>query len=1460
MAFNLFKNPFENLSLENQSAMVGSLQEIKDYFFKGNTIVQAVLELTAEVKKNIKEQDRLIQVLLKRQEKQMTDKDQKEMVKTMQVFGPAMQRIVGAIKDYSKVPEDAVDKFILSVEKIAAAFEKIKDFGKTIEEAGRGLMMMAGGIILFGLALLISGPLYLLALPLTPIVFAVVLGFLYLYSRILGPEQKSGNLQQGGQGLMYMAAGIFLFGLALYLASFVYQQLWMGTVGVMAILLTIAAVVGIFYLIQKSGIGENAVQSAKALLYMAAVIGLFGLILYLSSLIYAELWTGTVGVLAILLTIAAVVGIFYLIEALGVAKSAMQSAKVLLYMAGVIGLFGLILLLSSLIYAELWTGTIGMLAILLTIAAVVGIFYLIEAMGVAKSALNSARALLYMAAAIGLFGLILYLASFIYAELWMGTVGVMAILLTIAAVIGLFWLMEFMGISDVAMKGAKTLLYMAAVIGLVGLILYLASFIYAELWQGAVGVLAILLVIGALVGIMFVLDMLSDSIYDGVKALAWMTLVLVIVGIALYAISFVYEEMWMGALGSLPILLVIGALVGLMFLLDGLSDTIYDGAKALLAMVFSFGLAAFVLYMISDLADEMMAGLAASWPILILILALVGIMFLLDMLKTNIIMGALSLGVMSLAVLVLAGALYVLKEIEWTPADSLSLAGLLLVLALIGSVLGVLMDVGLLPLLGAAAIAAIGLAIIPLAIGLKYYKEAGWTGDDTINLGLLVGALGLVATVLGNPFTNFMTLLGAAAMVVIGAAIVPLTEGLMNYKNSGWKESDNQKLIDTMTAVVRAFGIMWDEDLQKEAGLKPFSPYEVYMGVTALSGIGNVMTSLAQGLVSFASMQFVEFEVVKDKDGNAVLQPKAVHKLTDADIQAAGTNFAAVLNAILDPIAAVGKKEIEGQGQFAQGYVSNGIRALTGIGNIMTDLAKGIQAFADLKFITYGVVNGGTPDAKLVPTSVVQLTDSHFKAAGEGFAQVVNAILNPIADVGKKESESSGWFSDGYVKKGIAALTGIGNIMTDLAKGIQSFANLEFTTFQVVNEGTADAKIVPKGIVKLGDQDFVNMSSNFDKVLTAFLDPFIRAAFKIKEKEYDINIAMQFLPNITDTVNKIGEAAAKWASEIYDKGVGDKLWNIYSVFDSIIDPVLHEAFKVKDQEFNLKVFLEYYEDILDVISAFGESAKEWGAELTDTGKWMGPWTIWPVLSGMLDPMLTYGQIIKDNSESINAFFDMFTRDPSATDILKQIREEALEWDKFQMPTRPGETFAHFTQSIFDAFRKPDYISIAARYQNFTDNMEVLINGYDKIQKVADSFERIADAFGVMKDHINGMEIERLTQVTNLMGFLDGLANGESDDIVADIGEAITQGMQTLQEILMEIKDQLTPAAAPAAAPGTPGGVGPGTSTGTGAAQPAAGGQNQVLSQVTTALNNLNNTLSRGIKATVASSNSYVPTK
>ena len=686
---------------------------------------------------------------------------------------------------------------------------------------------------------------------------------------------------------------------------------------------------------------------------------------------------------------------------------------------------------------------------------------------------------------------------------------------------------------------------------------------------------------------------------------------------------------------------------------------------------------------------------------------------------------------------------------------------------------------------------------------------------------------------------------GAAAMVVIGAAMVDITAGLKTFKESGWKDSDNESFVNAMASVVKGFAIMWDKGIQAAYGLNPFDSLDVYFGVKALSGVGNVMTSMAKGLKDFASMQFVEFEVVKDKDGNAVVQPKAVYKLTKSDIENASNNFAFVINTILDPISKVGAAEIDSSSWFGGGKVSRGIQALTGVGNIMTDVAQGIQSFADLKFIKYKIAGEGA-DAKIVPDEIVQLTDADFIAAGNGFAKVVDAFLDPIGKVGQAEMDSSGWFGDGKIKNGIAALTGIGNIMTEVAKGVQSFANLEFTTYTVVNGGTPDAKIVPKGIFKVGDAEFAAMQTNFDKVLNAFLDPFVLAAYKIKENEYNIDVAMEYLGNITKSINEIADAAKKWAIDITDAGVKDKLSTTFPVMDSIIDPVLHNAFKIKEHKGDVDMFSEIHEDILEVINNIGDAAKKWATDVTDAGVLERIQTMPLIIDGIVEMFRKNGQIFNDNKDAFWSFLWLFN-EGKGIETLTKIREEAAQWANFQNPERPGYAFEQFTRSVFDAFRKPDYVSVAARYQNFTDNMEVLIKGYDKIQKVAESFERIADAFGEMKEHINGMELERLTQVTNLMGFLDNLANGSANDIVADVGEALIKGMETLKDILMEIKDQLAVEAPSAAPAGAVAGVGPGTT-----AAPTQPQQNQPqkqdMSSVVTAINNLKTALtSTGIK-------------
>jgi hypothetical protein len=1123
MAFGLFKNPFEALSSENQSAMVKSLDEIKDYFFKGNTIVQAVNNLGILLQQNIKAQNTLTQILLKRQEKQMTDKDQKEMLKTAKIFGPALERIVGAIKDFSQLPEEAVDKFILAIEKIGNAFMKMKDIGKTIMETAKGLMLMAGAIILFGIALIIALPLYLVGMIAAPIVFLVVLGFVYLFTKALG-DKTGKDILDGAKGLMYMAGAIILFGIALFLAGIV--------------------------------------------------------------------------------------------------------------------------------YAELWKGLIGMIPIVLTIMTMILLFSMMD------------------------------------------------------------------GLSDTIGDGVEALLMMVAVVGMTGLILYLAGIVYAELWKGFVGMVAILLTIGALVGLMFLIDMLSDTIMDGVKALAVMVGIVALTGLILFLAGKFYEELWEGAIAAWPILIVIGALIGLMFALDTMSNTIYDGALALGVMVLAVGLTAIILYAISDLADEMVAGLGASWPILILIAALVGVMFLISLVEKEVLKGSLALGVIAVAMVILAGALMMIKSVDWTLEDTASLSALVVVLALVGTLLGVAMESGLLPLLGAAAMAAIGVSIIILAEGLKIYKEAKFTADDAVLLSATVVALAVIGTVLGNPFTIGFTLAGAAAMLVIGAAMEPLTQGLKTFKESGWTDSDGTNFEKAIASIVKGFSIIADDDLKKEYGIKA-SAYEIYWGVRALAGIGNILTEMARGIQDFANMKFTEYEVVKDKDGNSKIQAKEIRKLTDAEIQGAGVNFGKVLDAILMPIAKVGMMEMMSEGWFSGGAISKGIESLTGLGNIMTGMAKGIQDFADLKFTRYEVINAGTKDAKIVPVEIVPLTEAHFQKAGQGFAKVVEAILKPIGDVGRAEMNSEGWFSDGVVKKGIEALTGIGNIMTEMAKGVQSFANLEFTSYEVVNAGTPDAKVVPKSVFTLAQGDFYKVKDNFNGILNAFFDPIIWAGQKYDENEDAVDDAIEIFPDMIEVVNKLAAAMKPWM-EVQD-----------------------------------------------------------------------PW-------------------------------------------------------------KAGNSFNYFTDSILNVFSKPNSGLLLYRLGEFTTNAEILINGSTKLEKTAEAFERIADAFGEMKEHINGMEIERLTQVTKLMGFLDGLANGDSDDIVADIGEAITQGMETLKGILEEIKTQLaTPA------PGAGGviadaanaiGIGPGTSEGS-APKPAEQKQQPVdMQPVVNAINSLKTQLvSTGIK-------------
>ena len=312
--------------------------------------------------------------------------------------------------------------------------------------------------------------------------------------------------------------------------------------------------------------------------------------------------------------------------------------------------------------------------------------------------------------------------------------------------------------------------------------------------------------------------------------------------------------------------------------------------------------------------------------------------------------------------------------------------------------------------------------------------------------------------------------------------------------------------------------------------------------------------------------------------------------------------------------------------------------------------------------------------------------------------------------------------------------------------------------------------------------------------------------------------------------------------------------NMSKIIDAILNPIIKAGQTYDDNEDNIDYAIENMPKVFGVMNDAGAAIATWYEKVGSKPEIWGSQSYFLTLNnGILYPLAAaatnYYAKFRGNIDNLLKVM------PDILDKMAAVRDEIKNWSTID-PAKAGDGFNYFVTNIMNAFNKQNTSQFMGRLSDFTKNMSILINGSTKLEKVADSFERIADAFDNMKDSINAMEIERLTQVTKLMGFLDGLANGKSSDIVADMGEAITKGMEALKDILEEIKTQLgTSTASTGASAGGDGlGIGPGTST---AKPPAATAADKTkapptppvdIQPIVAAINSLKSTLtSEGVK-------------
>ena len=393
---------------------------------------------------------------------------------------------------------------------------------------------------------------------------------------------------------------------------------------------------------------------------------------------------------------------------------------------------------------------------------------------------------------------------------------------------------------------------------------------------------------------------------------------------------------------------------------------------------------------------------------------------------------------------------------------------------------------------GAAAMIVAGVAIILLATGLlimqKPLEKGGW--EFVGQLGAIIALIGVEFGLLGlaAPFI----LAGAAAMLVAGVAMVTLGAGVLVLAKAIEKgkkitetDKDGQSQLGLFIGSVSDAFNMW-----------PWTAAGIALGAGAMILAGTSLILIGLGIKSFVKiMQEVELPTLAD-------------------------NISYMIGALAIPFNAIGggetlevKNPLTGETQkikFGGGSggffglggsnpVSMGVMAVMNMGRALSNIAKGVQAMAMLKFPTgFDKEGNATGYNKINDKDISNLVvNTQYLVGGLAypFAQIgaggKTTIKDPFTgaemevDFGAPSAGGLMGFltGGGDVQKGIHAVMNMGQALSNIAQGVQDMAMLKMPT-------GFDAEGKATGYVKFNAESAQLVTTNTQMLVSALSSTF----------------------------------------------------------------------------------------------------------------------------------------------------------------------------------------------------------------------------------------------------------------------------------------------------------------------------------------------------------------------------------
>ena len=321
-----------------------------------------------------------------------------------------------------------------------------------------------------------------------------------------------------------------------------------------------------------------------------------------------------------------------------------------------------------------------------------------------------------------------------------------------------------------------------------------------------------------------------------------------------------------------------------------------------------------------------------------------------------------------------------------------------------------------------------------------------------------------------NPLLDMMIVAASGTIASLGHMMSMLSEGIQDYANlsipiygEGGKIVGRRNLTDAdftdaaenIRTIVTIIGGTILDIYKENPTIFSNGMLGDFLGmdtpftrvVKSCTGMGKMISKIAEGVKDMAELKIPIYKGT-DKVG--------YRNLTEPDFKNAAKNISKIVTTLGQAILDLYDKAPEGM--FDSGWLGNmiGVKTpfgrivtgCTGLGKMISSIAKGVKDMADLRIPIYGA------DGKQKGTRPLGFKD--FKNAAENTQRIVSCLGNSILAL--KDNPNAEWmfedqsivFKDGTCSRFsqiVTALKGIGSLISETAKGVKDVADLRIQKY-----------------------------------------------------------------------------------------------------------------------------------------------------------------------------------------------------------------------------------------------------------------------------------------------------------------------------------------------------------------------------------------------------------------------------